>query len=104
MKYKKRTSLNESSIYILLVLMTESLSGYDIARKVFQMTEGRIEIKTGIMYPTLSSLSNLGYIKQVQEQTEGRNKKIYDITDQGKIDAILKTWTLKVRQSMIKTR
>lgn len=85
MKYKKRTNLNEASIYILLALVPESLSGYDIARKVMQLSEGRIEIKTGIMYPTLSSLNNLGYIRQVEEQTVGRNKKIYDITEQGRI-------------------
>jgi DNA-binding PadR family transcriptional regulator len=84
MKYKKRTNLNEPSTYILLALMSEPLSGYDIARRVIQLTEGRIEIKTGIMYPTLSSLNNLGYIKQVEEKTIGRNKKIYDITEQGK--------------------
>ena len=84
MKYKKRTNLNEPSIYILLALMSESLSGYDIVRRVIQLTEGRLEIKTGIMYPTLSSLDNLGYIKQVEEQTIGRSKKIYDITEQGK--------------------
>ncbi len=84
MKYKKRTNLNEPSIYILLALMSESLSGYDIVRRVIQLTQGRVEIKTGIMYPTLSSLDNLGYIKQVEEQTIGRSKKIYDITEQGK--------------------
>jgi DNA-binding PadR family transcriptional regulator len=85
MKYKKSTNLNEPSTYILLALMNQQLCGYDITREVLYMTEGRVEIKPGIMYPTLSSLSNLGYIKQVDEQTEGRSKKIYDITDQGRV-------------------
>lgn len=85
MKYKKRTNLNEPSLYTLLVLMKDTLCGYDITRHIFQLTKGRVEIKPGIMYPTLSSLSNLGYIKQADEQTEGRNKKYYDITDQGKL-------------------
>jgi DNA-binding PadR family transcriptional regulator len=85
MKYKKRINLNEPSLYILLALMSESLSGYDITRRVLTLTQGRVEIKTGIMYPTLSSLNNLGYIKQVEEQKTGRSKKIYDITEQGKI-------------------
>lgn len=83
MKYRKKTNLNEPSVYILLALITEPLSGYDIAKKVSEITEERLEIKTGIMYPTLSSLSNLGYIELAETIEEERNKKIYKITEQG---------------------
>lgn len=84
MKYKKRANLNEPSLYSLLALMNETLCGYDISRRVYEISKGRIEIKPGVLYPTISSLNELGYIKQVGEQTKGRNKKYYDITEQGK--------------------
>lgn len=83
MKYQKKTKLNEPSTYILLALVSEPLSGYDIAKKVSEITEERLEIKTGIMYPTLSSLNNLGYIELAEMIEEERNKKIYRITKQG---------------------
>ncbi len=42
--------------YILTALVFEPLSGYDITQRVVQFTEGRVEIKTSMISPTLSSL------------------------------------------------
>lgn len=85
MKYKKRESLNEASLYILLVLLHETLCGYDISKKVYHLSAGSLEIKPGVMYPTLSSLVSRGYIEQVNIQQIGREKKFYDITDKGRM-------------------
>jgi DNA-binding PadR family transcriptional regulator len=85
MKYKKRETLNESSLYILLVLLHETQCGYDISKKVYQLSEGIIEIKPGVMYPTLGALVSRGYIEQVKAEKTGREKKFYDITDKGRM-------------------
>lgn len=76
--------INEPSLYILLALLKEPLSGYDLARNILAMTNGRLEIKTGIMYPTLSALSNLEYIELLDIDNPERNKKIYKITQSGR--------------------
>lgn len=85
MKYKKRETLNEASLYILLVLLHDTLCGYDISKKVYQLSEGILEIRPGVMYPTLSSLVSRGYIEQVDVERTGREKKFYDITNKGRM-------------------
>jgi DNA-binding PadR family transcriptional regulator len=79
---KKR--INEPSLYILLSLLQNPLSGYAIAREVMKITEGRLEIKTGTMYPTLKVLLNQEYISLVEVKKLERNKKIYKITEKGR--------------------
>jgi len=76
--------INEPSLYILLALLKQPLSGYELARSILTMTNGRLEIKTGIMYPTLSALTNLEYIELLDIDNPERNKKIYKITQSGK--------------------
>ncbi|MEA1974840.1 MAG: PadR family transcriptional regulator [Bacillota bacterium] len=79
---KKR--INEPSLYILLSLLQNHLSGYAIVREVMKITKGRLEIKTGIMYPTLKILLNQGYISRVEVEKVERNKKIYKLTEKGR--------------------
>lgn len=76
--------LNEPSIYILLALYLYPLSGYTITREVLRITGGRLEIKTGIMYPTLKNLMDEGYIKLLDIENAERNRKVYEITEKGK--------------------
>lgn len=80
-------SLNEPSLYILLSLLQGPLSGYEITRVVMKITSGRLEIKTGTMYPTLKKLSDQGFIKMIEVEKVERNKKIYEITNKG-IEAV----------------
>ena len=84
MKNETTKNLNEPSVYILLSLLQSPLSGYEITRVVMEITSGRLEIKTGTMYPTLKRLSDNGYIKMIDVDKVERNKKIYEITNKGK--------------------
>ena len=82
MKNKPSIVLNEPAFYVLLALSKENLSGYELTRVIFQITKGRLEVKTGIMYPMLKKLDDLRLIKLVDEE-QGRNKKIYILTNEG---------------------
>lgn len=84
MKNETTKNLNEPSLYILLSLLQSPLSGYEITRVVMEITSGRLEIKTGTMYPTLKRLSDNGYIKMIDVDKVERNKKTYEITNKGK--------------------
>jgi len=68
------------SIYILLALSKELMSGYDLTRTIYNLTKGRLEVKTGTMYPTQKRLSE----HQLEDQSQERNKKIYQLTNEGK--------------------
>ncbi len=79
-----KKNLNEPSLYILLSLNRQPLNGYAITREVMRITDGRLEIKTGTMYPTLNSLSKQGYMELLDIENPERNKKTYQITDKGR--------------------
>lgn len=84
MKQKPAISLNEPSIYILLALSREPMSGYELTRSILAITKGRLEVKTGTMYPTLKKLLEQNLVELVSEKAQERNKKIYNITEVGK--------------------
>jgi DNA-binding PadR family transcriptional regulator len=84
MNSKTSIYLNEPSFYILLALSQEPMSGYELTRDILNITKGRLEVRTGTMYPTLKKLLDLKLIEQIEENSQERNKKIYQLTDEGK--------------------
>ena len=84
MNNKSSINLNEPSFYILLALSKESMSGYELTRNILNITKCRLEVKTGTMYPTLKKLLDLKFIEQIEENSQERNKKIYQLTNEGK--------------------
>ncbi len=83
MKNKPSINLNEPSFYILLALSKEPMSGYELTRDILNITKGRLEVKTGTMYPTLKKLLEHKLIEQINEISQERNKKIYQLTEEG---------------------
>lgn len=84
MKNKSSINLNEPSFYILLALSKEPMSGYELTRNILNITKGRLEVRTGTMYPTLKKLVDHKLIGQVEETSQERNKKTYELTEEGK--------------------
>ena len=72
--------MTETSFYILLCLREES-HGYNIIRKVEELTEGEIRISPGTMYGSLSKMEKDQLICFVREEEK---RKTYCITDLGK--------------------
>jgi DNA-binding PadR family transcriptional regulator len=84
MKNKSAINLNEPSFYILLALSKEPMSGYELTRNILNITKGRLEVRTGTMYPTLKKLLDFKLIEQVYKCSQDRNKKTYQLTEEGK--------------------
>ncbi len=95
--------INEPSLYILLSLMKAQLSGYEITREVMLLTRGRLEIKTGTMYPSLKKLTDSNHIEMVNVEKIERNKKIYKLTVKGKEAVKLEMILLEERLLDIKS-
>ncbi|MGV8146777.1 MAG: PadR family transcriptional regulator [Alkaliphilus sp.] len=83
MKNETTKRINEPSLYILLALMNRPMSGYEITGEVMKITKGRLEIRTGTMYPALKILFESNDIQLVEVEKIERNKKIYEITEKG---------------------
>ena len=72
--------MTETGFYILLCLREES-HGYNIIRKVEELTGGEIRISPGTMYGSLSKMEKDGLICFIRDEEK---RKIYLITDLGR--------------------
>lgn len=72
--------MTETGFYILFCLQ-EEMHGYNVGKKVKEMTGGEIVISPGTMYGSLSKMEKDGLISFVREEEK---RKLYIITDLGK--------------------
>ncbi len=72
--------MTETGFYILYCLK-EEMHGYNIGKKVSEMTGGEITISPGTMYGTLSKMEKDGLIAFSREEEK---RRLYRITDLGR--------------------
>ena len=72
--------MTESGFYILYCLK-EEMHGYNIGKKVSEMTGGEITISPGTMYGTLSKMEKDGLIAFSREEEK---RRLYRITELGR--------------------
>lgn len=72
--------MTEMGFYILLCFREES-HGYNVIRKVKELTDGEVRLGPGTMYGTLSKMEKDGLNRFVREEEK---RKIYCITDLGR--------------------
>lgn len=75
---------------ILGLLSHESLTGYEIKKRMDTTLKLFWSASYGSIYPTLNSLVNDGMVTKIETTDNGRNKLIYTITNIGK--EYLKRW------------
>ncbi len=85
---KMKTSsqpLSEQTYFILLSLQSEPKHGYAIAKDVQSLSNGRVTLSVSTLYTTLKRLLNDGWIRLLDEVSQGPGKprKIYEITRKG---------------------
>ena len=80
----------KGGIFSLIVLYTvtssrEPIHGYAITKNLEEVTEGRIYIQAGTLYPILKNLENHGLIRhRMVKSTEGPPRKLFTTTAEGK--------------------
>ncbi|MEO3944675.1 helix-turn-helix transcriptional regulator [Gorillibacterium sp. CAU 1737] len=70
---------------ILGMLYHEKLTGYDLKKRIENGVGVFYKASYGSIYPTLKKLSNEGLVSVTEEQHGARQKKLYDITPQGRV-------------------
>ena len=73
-----------SKFFILCVLQSRPMHGYEIARTVERTTKGCCAPAEGTIYPVLREFEQGGYVTARTEVVHGRQRKIYAITDRGR--------------------
>lgn len=83
---------NEKKInqVILGLLCHESLTGYEIKKRIDGALKYFWSASYGSIYPTLSELVKDGFVTKIDTSENGRDKIIYTITDSGR--EYLKEW------------
>jgi len=74
---------------IILHLLQEQgkMYGYEITQKVKTLSQGKILITEGALYPTLHALEKSGEVETQTEYIGKRIRKYYTLTRQGNISA-----------------
>lgn len=74
---------------VILKLLNDNhrMYGYEMTKKVKEITNGSLLITEGALYPALHKLEAEGHIKSTIEQFENRPRKYYQLTTDGKKEA-----------------
>lgn len=68
---------------ILTILAIKPSHGYDITKKIQEVTAGAIKPSPGSIYPILHDLSEEGIVEEELVVEKGRAKKVYRLTRKG---------------------
>ncbi len=86
---KPNNQLFKGSLHtIILKLLTANskMYGYEITKKVKEITEGNIILTEGALYPALHKLEADGLVVFTIENVENRQRKYYSLTKKGKTE------------------
>lgn len=80
------TDLIKGSLKTIVLKVLEEngrMYGYDITRKVEELTKGKIKLTYGALYPVLHKLENEGVLVTESENFNNRIRIYYSLTDKG---------------------
>jgi DNA-binding PadR family transcriptional regulator len=75
------------TIILKLLCDQQKMYGYEITQKVKDLTQGRIQLTEGALYPTLHALESEGLLTTEVEYIGKRVRKYYSVSKQGKVKA-----------------
>ena len=84
---KQNNQLFKGSINtILLKLLSENdrMYGYEITKKVMQLSDGKLKLTEGALYPALHKMEAEGLLEVSMENVGNRMRKYYSLTKGGK--------------------
>ena len=70
-------------LFILRALHESPLHGYELSKKISNLTNGCCSPTEGALYPTLHEFERGGYVTCKKEKVGGRTRKIYTLTEKG---------------------
>ena len=72
-----------SAIILKMLAERERMYGYEMYQEVKEISEGRIVLKDGSLYPALQKMTRDGLLSFKEENVGGRVRKYYYITKKG---------------------
>ncbi|MFA6908451.1 MAG: PadR family transcriptional regulator [Patescibacteria group bacterium] len=84
MKIHKELLKGSLDIMVLAVLKHEPLYGYQIVKELKNKSKDVFTLGEGTLYPLLHKLATAGLLESWWREVEGRRRKYYELTSQGK--------------------
>jgi DNA-binding PadR family transcriptional regulator len=84
-----------SAIILKLLSGQARMYGYEISMRVKELSEGKILLKDGSLYPALQKMTSDGLISFKEEIVGGRVRKYYYITQRGQKETTVYVQELK---------
>ena len=75
------------TIILKLLADNKKMYGYEITQRVKELTQDKIQITEGALYPTLHALETEGYVTTETEYIGKRVRKYYSLSPTGKAKA-----------------
>lgn len=76
--------LHEPTFLVLAALASEPLHGYGVIRAVEELSEGRVTLRAGTLYPALDRLTADGLVELAHEEVvDNRLRRYYQLTAAG---------------------
>ena len=94
-KYNKELLKGTTPMLVLTLLSTKDMYGYEIIKKMEEISNYSLSVKQGSLYPILHNLEEDGCLVAYWEKTNSdRKKKFYHLTDLGlkKLDYLINEW------------
>lgn len=84
-RYEQQFKKGILEMLVLKLISQKTAYGYDLILRLKDIGGGLFDLKEGTLYPVLYRLEDEGLIASRKEaaQSGGREKKLYDITDEG---------------------
>jgi DNA-binding PadR family transcriptional regulator len=83
-KFENAMKIGFISALILIVLEKDSSYGYNICKQIESRTLGIWNPPSSTMYTALKDMTSKGLITFTEQQVDGRNRKIYEVSSKGK--------------------
>jgi DNA-binding PadR family transcriptional regulator len=77
-----------SAIILNLLAEKGQMYGYEISMHVKELTDGKIHLKDGSLYPALQKLTADGLLKYKEEYVGKRVRKYYSLTKKGEKETV----------------
>jgi len=78
-----------SAIILKLLSEQERMYGYEMSLRVKELSEGKILLKDGSLYPALQKMTSDGLLSFKEESVGGRVRKYYYLTKKGSQEKII---------------
>jgi len=84
MAINKELLKGSTVIMLLTALNKKEMYGYELIKEIEKSSEGVFSMKEGTLYPILHTLESEGWLEAYWSTHDGRKRKYYRITDQGR--------------------